>query len=76
MARKQSLRKIGVKCWSYLRIYGHEKAKRPSPSLLRRDLRWRGFSPKLVVGYNKGVSNIPLFEFDRSYVRVQLTRQF
>ncbi len=45
-------------------------------TLLRRDLRWHGFSPRLIVGYQVGVSNLPLFEFDRSYVRLAFTRQF
>jgi tetratricopeptide (TPR) repeat protein len=57
-------------------VVRHDRRALIELTLLRRDLRWRGFSPKLVVGYNKGASNIPLFEFDRSYVRVQLTRQF
>jgi outer membrane protein len=57
-------------------IVRHDRRSLVELTLLRRDLRWRGFSPKLVVGYNLGVSNIPLFEFDRSYVRLAFTRQF
>lgn len=57
-------------------IVRHDRRSLVEVTLLRRDLRWRGFSPKLIVGYNLGVSNIPLFEFDRSYVRLAFTRQF
>ena len=54
----------------------HDRRSLLEATLLRRDLRWHGFSPKLIVGYNVGVSNIPLFAFDRSYVRLAFTRQF
>jgi tetratricopeptide (TPR) repeat protein len=57
-------------------IVRHDRRSLVELTLLRRDLRWRGFSPKLIVGYNLGASNIPLFEFDRSYVRLAFTRQF
>jgi tetratricopeptide (TPR) repeat protein len=57
-------------------IVRHDRRSLLELTLLRRDLRWRGFSPRLIVGYNLGVSNIPLFEFDRSYVRLAVTRQF
>jgi outer membrane protein len=54
----------------------HDRRSLVEVTLLRRDLRWHGFSPKLVVGYNLAVSNIPLFAFDRTYVRLAFTRQF
>jgi outer membrane protein len=57
-------------------VMRHDRRSLVELTLLRRDLRWHGFSPKLIVGYNLGVSNIPLFEFDRTYVRLAFTRQF
>jgi outer membrane protein len=57
-------------------IVRHDRRSLAEITLLRRDLVWRGFSPKLIVGYNIGASSVPLFEFDRSYVRLAFTRQF
>ena len=57
-------------------IVRHDRRSLVEITLLRRDLNWQGFSPRLIVGYNSGASNIPLFEFDRSYVRLAFTRQF
>jgi outer membrane protein len=57
-------------------VVRHDRRSLAEITLLRRDLSWRGFSPKLIVGYNIGASSVPLFEFDRSYVRLAFTRQF
>jgi outer membrane protein len=57
-------------------IVRHDRRSLLELTVLRRDIRWHGFSPKLIVGYNLGASNIPLFEFDRTYVRLAFTRQF
>jgi tetratricopeptide (TPR) repeat protein len=45
-------------------------------TVLRRDIQWHGFSPRIVLGHNRSTSTIPLYEFNRSYVRAVLTRQF
>ena len=60
-------------------IFGADRHDRRSLielSLLRRDLHWLGFSPRLTVGYNRGTSTLPLYEFDRKYLRIAITRQF
>lgn len=44
--------------------------------VLNRKLKWWSFSPRLMVGYARRDSNLPLYDYKRAYVRIGLTREF
>jgi hypothetical protein len=44
--------------------------------VLNRKLRWRGFSPQLLVGYVKQDSTLEINRYDRLYSRVGLSTTF
>ena len=44
--------------------------------ILNRKIRWRGFSPQLMVGYVKRDSNLEIYRYDRIYSRIGLSTSF
>jgi tetratricopeptide (TPR) repeat protein len=45
-------------------------------SLMNRKLQYRGFAPRLTLGWVDHASNIPIYAFERAYVRMGVTREF
>ena len=45
-------------------------------SVTSRRLQYRGFAPRITLGWMEHRSNIPIYAFDRGYVRLGVTKEF
>lgn len=54
----------------------HDREGRVEVDITRRDWSWRGFAPKLTLTHTDHRSNLPLYNYRRTYLGLGVTREF